>query len=96
MPDILIGQEGSDTLVGGTGSDLYVLQQNKGKDTVQGFDINADKIVLGALSFSDIRMGTTGDGNSTNIIIRSTNDKAMVLSNVQSSLISESDFMSLG
>jgi hypothetical protein len=46
--DYLSGGRGSDQLNGGKGQDVFLVEKNPGRDVIQDFNLDDDKIVLGA------------------------------------------------
>ncbi|MEO9126063.1 MAG: calcium-binding protein, partial [Microcoleus sp.] len=51
------------TLIGGAGSDRFVLGSHGGIDTVMDFEVGLDKFVLtGGLSFDSLQINSTANG----------------------------------
>ncbi len=98
--DILVGGNGIDNLYGGLGSDTFVLQPSIfGLDIVNDFQSGIDKIGIsatysGGLTFSSLTFSPFGSaGTSTSIKAGGT--EIMRLVNVNSSLVSASDFINI-
>jgi len=50
-------------LIGGAGSDRFVLNSNNGVDTVLNFEVGIDKFVLaGGLTFDSLKINSTANG----------------------------------
>ncbi len=89
--DLLIGGYGNDLLIGGSGRDRFVLQLGMGIDTVRDFQRGQDKIqLLDGVSFGQLDRQQQG----RNTTLSFGGETIMVLQNVQSSRLSESDFLS--
>jgi hypothetical protein len=89
--DLLVGGYGTDLLMGGKGNDRFVFQSGMGIDTVQDFQRGKDKIqLLGELSFGQLEIHQQGRNTTLGL----GGETIMVLKNVQSSSLSESDFLS--
>ncbi|WP_375478733.1 DUF4347 domain-containing protein [uncultured Nostoc sp.] len=90
--DILIGGAGNDLLYGQTGADIFVLASGNGSDTIFDFKDGIDKLGL----FSGLTYGAltiSANSNKTSIRITSTNETLAILSGINPSLITESDFI---
>jgi VCBS repeat-containing protein len=61
--DVLIGGAGNDVLHGGAGADLFVFSRGGGNDTISGFEVGVDRLVLDGVSVKGTRSGDVdGDG----------------------------------
>ncbi|MEH2022998.1 DUF4347 domain-containing protein [Nostoc sp.] len=90
--DILIGGAGNDLLYGQTGADIFVLASGNGNDSILDFKDGIDKLGLfGGLSYGALTISATS--NKTSIRITSTNETLAILSGINPSLITESDFI---
>ena len=91
--DVLNGGQGQDTLTGGADMDLFVIQPDMGQDLIQDFEDGVDRITLsGNLSFGNLAIFDDPEIIATIIQDNRTNDVLAVLSGVDSSLITETDF----
>lgn len=88
--DILNGGRGNDILTGGEDADTFVFNvENSGNDTITDFEDGLDILVLkGATGLNDITV--TADGFDTAL---SWEGGSVLLSNIDSSLISADDFI---
>ena len=87
--DILSGGAGSDILRGDGGRDTFVLEVNKGKDTIRDFTKGMDYLGLSdGLSFADLDI--IGQGKNT--LINYNGSTLASLSNVSASTIGVEDF----
>jgi Ca2+-binding RTX toxin-like protein len=60
--DTIWGNEGSDTMAGGTGADRYVFLAGSGNDRIVGFDAaEGDRLDLAGQAFA---IGTAADGSA--------------------------------
>ena len=83
--DTLDGGIGFDILTGGAGSDRFILQKDRGSDSIVDFRLGSDKLVLaGDLEFEDLTLS----GN----IIKSENEILATLIGVNTSNLTSSDF----
>ncbi|BAY22680.1 hypothetical protein NIES2100_24430 [Calothrix sp. NIES-2100] len=90
--DTLMGGAGNDLLYGQTGADIVVLVSGNGTDSVSGFEDGIDKLGLfGGLTYGALTISASG--NNTSIRITATNEALAVLSGINYSLITESDFI---
>ncbi|MBN4005233.1 DUF4347 domain-containing protein [Nostoc sp. LPT] len=90
--DILIGGAGNDLLYGQTGADIFVLASGNGSDTIFDFKDGIDKLGLfGGLTYGALTISASS--NKTSIRITSTNETLAILSGINPSLITESDFI---
>ncbi|MEH2078866.1 MAG: hypothetical protein V7K89_02270 [Nostoc sp.] len=90
--DILIGGAGNDLLYGQTGVDIFVLASGNGNDSILDFKDGIDKLGLfGGLTYGALTISATS--NKTFIRITSTNETLAILSGINFSLITESDFI---
>jgi Ca2+-binding RTX toxin-like protein len=67
--DTLDGGQGNDTLNGGGGGDTYVFGPNFGKDTINGFDVNGDSVLLDHTVFpnaANLASAISQDPNNAN------------------------------
>jgi Ca2+-binding RTX toxin-like protein len=92
--DLLNGGAGRDILYGNSGADTFVLATGDGTDTIADFEDGIDQLQLsgnltyGALTFSTV-------SGSTLIRLTATNEVLATLSGLNSSLINQSDFVSV-
>ncbi|RCJ35362.1 hypothetical protein A6770_16185 [Nostoc minutum NIES-26] len=92
--DLLNGGAGNDILYGQAGADILVLASGNGIDTIYGFEDGIDRLGLfGGLTYGALTISSSG--SNTSIRITSTNQVLATLSSINSSLINESDFVSL-
>ncbi|WP_088240414.1 hypothetical protein [Calothrix rhizosoleniae] len=92
--DILIGGLGRDSLRGNSGNDLFIFTTGQGKDTIFDYEDGVDTLGLTeGLSFGQLEITQIGD--DTRIRVRGTNDVLAILNNVDSSLISSEDFITV-
>lgn len=92
--DTLIGGAGNDALYGQTGADVFVLAPGNGTDSIFDFKDGIDKLGLfGGLTYGALTISASG--TKTSIRITSTNETLALLSNIQPSLITESDFIAI-
>jgi Ca2+-binding RTX toxin-like protein len=90
--DWLYGGRGNDLLNGGLGSDTFVLIAQNGTDTIQDFTDGQDKIGLAeGLTFGQL---TVSSSNGNTHIARN-GEVLAILANVNSSLITQTDFMTI-
>jgi len=60
--DVISGDFGEDILTGGSGGDRFILQGEKGKDTIMDFEDGEDILLLGGgLVYEDLRIDSLGD-----------------------------------
>lgn len=103
--DVLEGGAGDDRLTGGQGRDAFVIDPNGGDDTIQGFVIGQDVIVMrgfsaqgGApLTFADVTGAITTQGGDTNIDLSSfaTQGGAASLTVSDTTALTQADFVFL-
>ncbi|KAM3090577.1 S8 family serine peptidase [Phormidesmis sp. 146-35] len=97
--DTLWGGLGRDALVGGSGRDIFVLEPNKGEDTIIDFKLSErDRIGLaGGLTFDQLII-TQGTGNNANNTLISTQTSGLLatLNNISASTLSNAAFLTLG
>ncbi len=96
--DLLNGGFGQDTLLGGSGSDYFVLAKAKGPDTILDFTDTQDLIGLsGGLEFNSltITQGMGSNQDNTLINIANSGELLAILSGVQSSTITSTDFFTV-
>ncbi|MDJ0536814.1 MAG: calcium-binding protein [Xenococcaceae cyanobacterium MO_207.B15] len=93
--DTLYGGAGKDTLFGNEGADVFAIQLNSGRDTIRDYENLTDRLGLtGSMTFNDLNI--TSNVNNTATLIKDSNNTVLaVLSGVDSSLITEADFVSL-
>ena len=88
-PNVTFAIHGDDTLVGGTGSDVFILFQGSGSDTIVDFEDGIDSLGLAlGLSFNDLAIA----GNANTTFIREGDELLAVLENVDFNLIGVDDF----
>jgi Ca2+-binding RTX toxin-like protein len=91
--DRLYGGRGNDLLTGGLGRDIFVLMTQSGRDTIQDFTDGEDKIGLaGGLTFEQL---TIGSCNGNTLISNNCGEVLAILADVNSSLITQADFISV-
>ena len=89
--DLLQGGKGNDFLSGGAGADRFILAAGQGRETIQDFEDNLDKLVLGTgLTLENINILSTG---SDTIITNNNNIVLALLENTQASEIDAEDFI---
>nr|WP_262984361.1 calcium-binding protein [Nostoc sp. 'Peltigera membranacea cyanobiont' 210A] len=92
--DLLDGGAGNDHLYGQGGADIFVLASGNGIDTIYNFEDGIDRLGLSdGLTFGALTI-SSASGNSTSIIVTSTNELIAFISDTNPSLIGESDFIS--
>jgi uncharacterized delta-60 repeat protein len=90
--DILIGGAGNDLLYGQTGADIFVVASGNGNDSILDFKDGIDKLGLfGGLTYGALTISASS--NKTSIRITSTNETLAILSGINATLITESDFI---
>jgi len=88
--DLLQGQIGNDFLTGGVGADRFVLAAGQGGETIQDFEDDLDRLVLGeGLAFNNLQILSTG----SNTVIVNNNTVLALLENTQASVIGVEDFI---
>ena len=93
--DTLYGGAGIDTLIGNDGADIFAIQFGSGKDIISDYENLTDRLGLsGSRSFSELNITPNIDGTGT-LIKDNNNNVLAVISGVDSSLITEADFVSL-
>lgn len=95
--ELLNGGFGQDTLLGGSGSDRFVLAKAKGPDTILDFTGTEDLIELsGSLRFARLTIAQGTGNNEDNTLISIRNGELLaILSGVQSSTITSTDFFTI-
>ncbi|GAB4524933.1 MAG: hypothetical protein Tsb0014_03800 [Pleurocapsa sp.] len=93
--DTLNGGSGNNTLVGGGASDLFVIQADMGQDLIKDFETGVDRIGLSGISFDDLNIIGVSVIDSTLIQDSQSNEVLAVLSGVDSSFLTETDFIHL-
>ena len=89
--DTLIGGRGNDELIGGLQADTFVFRQNSGNDTIVGFE-TSDFIDISSLDSITERNGIVSqNGDNTNIDLG--NGNSVVLIDVNSQILSDSNFV---
>ena len=89
--DLLQGGIGNDFLSGGAGADLFVLERGIGGETIQDFEDDLDKFVLGTgLSFENLSILSTGDDT---VITNQNNRVLAVVENTSAFVIDVEDFI---
>jgi predicted extracellular nuclease len=94
--DVLVGGLGNDTLTGGNGTDRFVFAAGDGTDTITDFNRNDDLIELtGGLTFADliVNQGVGANINDTVIQVSSSNEVLAILTGVQASALSATNFV---
>jgi serralysin len=91
--DILRGDLGNDLLAGGNGKDLFVLLPNYGTDTITDFQDGQDILGLGGDLFGQIEVSQGSNG--TVISVAGTGEVLAILTGIQASTITDSDFVEL-
>ena len=87
--DVLYGNKGNDTLIGGSGTDYFVIEAGFGSDEILDFTNGTDFIGLaGGLTFADLSI----TGSNGNTLISSNNELLATLTGVDVSLINSADF----
>jgi Ca2+-binding RTX toxin-like protein len=90
--DLLIGAEGTDTLTGNQGSDRFLLRSGDGSDLITDFVDTEDAFVLdGGLTFAQLNI--LDENGST--LIKFGEELLTTIENVNASLITADDFVSL-
>jgi subtilisin family serine protease/Ca2+-binding RTX toxin-like protein len=91
--DFLNGGLGNDILTGGNGSDRFLLNPDRGSDTILDFEVGIDKFALGnGLTFQQLEISQTAGG--TLLIFASTGKVLATVTGLNSS-ITASDFIVL-
>ncbi|MEP0871266.1 tandem-95 repeat protein [Trichocoleus desertorum AS-A10] len=91
--DWLYGGRSNDLLNGGLGRDTFVLISQNGTDTIQDFTDGEDQIGLAeGLTFGQL---TVSSSNGNTLIAKNGGDVLAILSGVNSSLITQADFISV-
>lgn len=89
--DIIEGGLGNDRLFGEEGSDTFVLALGDGRDSIRDFEVGIDFIGLAdGLTFDDLSINNNAAGNAR---IRAGGETLAVLSGIDSSLLTEADFV---
>jgi Ca2+-binding RTX toxin-like protein len=93
--DSLDGGAGNDSLTGGLGADIFVFKAGYGKDTIRDFEIAGGDVIELLLdssfdSFDEVVAKAVQSGISTIISFDASN--ALILNNVQKSMLSADDF----
>ena len=90
--DTLFGGAGDDTLTGDAGSDVFILNQENSNDLITDFEDGTDKIrLLGSFNFGDIVISSAESDSDT--IISISDRTIATISNIDSSLITQADFL---
>jgi len=91
--DFIDGFTGDDTMFGGKGSDefFYTLEGDEGADKIRDFQDGIDLILIQDAQFSDVTISASGKGGKNTLISLETGT-TIVLSNINHSNISASDF----
>ncbi|HEY9607166.1 MAG TPA: choice-of-anchor D domain-containing protein [Allocoleopsis sp.] len=91
---LLNGGQQNKQLTGHAGSDTFVLASGQGQQTIVNFEEGIDRIGLsGGLSFGQLTL--TGQGNDTLINVTSTGELLATVSNVNSALLTSTDFVTV-
>jgi len=91
--DWLYGGRGNDLLNGGLGSDTFVLIAQNGTDTIQGFTDGEDRIGLAeGLTLGQL---TVSSSNGNTLIAKNNGEVLAILAGINSSLITQADFISV-
>lgn len=92
--DLLIGGAGNDTLMGGLGSDRFVLSLNSGTDTISGFEVGQDVLVLGeGMSFGQLTI--TQHNSDTFLSLADSTQPFAILTDIQASQMTEVNFATM-
>ena len=103
--DGLVGGNGSDRLSGGFGADVFMVEVLEGTDIVYDFTDGEDLLTLAPnlsvdeltiMSASDVHLGGLGmtlDPNQSHTVISQGNTPLMVLLNVDSGFITDTDIV---
>jgi glycerophosphoryl diester phosphodiesterase len=94
--DFLVGAQGNDILVGGAGDDLFYIDAGKGTDTIADFFQSEDKIAHPSIvtpADLTIAQGTGNQSADTLISLTASGELLAVLSNIQASTLTVSDFI---
>jgi hypothetical protein len=86
--DTLYGDLGLNTLIGGDGSDIFVLQFNKGTDTITDFRINEDAFSIVSGEFDINNLNVFDNGNDTEIVDKISGQLVAVVKGVDSKTVS--------
>ena len=88
--DYLLGLAENDTRIGSSGSDIFVLESDRGTDTITDFELGVDQIGLsGGLTFGSLTL--TDNGNDT--IITANSQPLAILKGIQSTGLTSNDFL---
>jgi parallel beta-helix repeat protein len=91
---LLNGGKNDNQLTGGVDSETFLLASGQGNATIVGFEDGIDRIGLsGGLVFGQLTL--TGQGNDTLINVTSTGESLATLSNVNPSLLTSTDFVTV-
>ena len=88
--DYLLGLAENDTRIGQGGRDIFVLESDRGTDTITDFELGVDQIGLsGGLTFGALTL--TDNGNDT--IITANSQPLAILKGIQSTALTSNDFL---
>jgi predicted outer membrane repeat protein len=91
---LLNGGKNNNPLTGSAQSDTFVLASGQGQQTIVDFEEGIDRIGLsGGLSFGQLTL--TGQGNDTLINVTSTGELLATVGNVNASLLTSTDFVTV-
>ncbi|HEY9893098.1 MAG TPA: hypothetical protein V6D37_15090, partial [Candidatus Sericytochromatia bacterium] len=90
----LSGDVGDDTLSGGSGSDVFFLNQSLGSDIITDFRKGEDLIGLNS-DFSFDQLSISSSNNETLISVTDTNQLLATLNGVVAGTLEANDFMSV-
>lgn len=92
--DFFQGETGQDTLIGGSGSDLFVLSPSQGIDMLSDFKLTQqDKIGLAGVTFEQLAI-TQGTGiNANDTAISLLGQDIAVLTGIQATSLNSNNFI---
>jgi Ca2+-binding RTX toxin-like protein len=91
--DILSGGVGADELTGGGGQDTFLLEIQRGRDTITDFENGSDRLGLtDGLTLADLDIVQRASGT----VIRTQNTAIALLIGIESSLLDASDLVVIG
>ena len=90
--DFLSGEGGNDILIGGEGADIFAFAPGDGVDLIAGFELGVDKIKLNDFG-PDFDLSSAISQDGSDAIVSFSNDASVRLDGIDSSLLSEDDFI---